>query len=247
MTKDAYIFDTYDGGEITADLEIRDGLESSAYLSLFGGNIEDDGLQKATRSWWGNLGENEEARIYRATTAHLLAVLPPTTSNLRRIEDAAKRDLAWMTDFNLSNKIQATASMPGRNQVHLKVSIEGLGPLEFRVGWGNEGLDGTRPTVSPPTVLVNIPIELSGEGLPGALLVLRISGEEDLIIPIGLDGRWQFTDPYPLAFGQEGTLFVRTLTGLQSAPVRVRGVEFLRYDGSVRYDGSQQYDGIRKP
>lgn len=247
MTKDVYIFDTYDGGEVTADLEIRDGLESSAYLSLFGGNIEDDGLQKSTRTWWGNLGENEEARIYRATTAHLLAVLPPTSSNLRRIEDAAKRDLAWMSDFNLSEKIQATASMPGRNQVHLKVSIEGLDPLEFRVGWGDEGLDGARPTVSPPTVAVNNAIELSGTGLPGALLVLRAAGREDQIIQIGLDGLWKLSDPYPLAFGQEATLFVRTLTGLESVSVRVVGVEILRYDGTVRYDGSQQYDGIRKP
>lgn len=247
MTKDVYIFDTYDGGEVTADLEIRDGLESSAYLSLFGGNIEDDGLQKSTRTWWGNLGENEEARIYRATTAHLLAVLPPTSSNLRRIEDAAKRDLAWMSYFNLSEKIQATASMPGRNQVHLKVSIEGLDPLEFRVGWGDEGLDGARPTVSPPTVAVNNAIELSGTGLPGALLVLRAAGREDQIIQIGLDGLWKLSDPYPLAFGQEATLFVRTLTGLESVSVRVVGVEILRYDGTVRYDGSQQYDGIRKP
>lgn len=247
MTKDVYIFDTYDGGEVTADLEIRDGLESSAYLSLFGGNIEDDGLQKSTRTWWGNLGENEEARIYRATTAHLLAVLPPTSSNLRRIEDAAKRDLAWMSDFNLSEKIQATASMPGRNQVHLKVSIEGLDPLEFRVGWGDEGLDGTRPTVSPPTVAINNAIELSGTGLPGALLVLRVAGQEDQIIQIGLDGLWKLSDPYPLAFGQEATLFVRTLTGLESVSVRVVGVEILRYDGTVRYDGTQQYDGIRKP
>jgi len=38
MTKDVYLFDTPDGGDVTQDLEIRDGLENSVYLSLFGAN-----------------------------------------------------------------------------------------------------------------------------------------------------------------------------------------------------------------
>ena len=247
MTRDVYIFDTYDGGEVTADLEIRDGLESSAYLSLFGGNIEDDGLEKSPRNWWGNLGENDPAKITRSTTAHLLATLNPTPSNLRRIEDAAKRDLAWMVDSDVAKELHATASMPGRNQIHLKVNIDGLDPLEFRVGWGNEGVEGNNYVVRPPAVTVNNAIELSGKGLPGAILVLRVPGLPDREIGIDAKGNWQFTDPYPLDFGQVGEVFVKTLTGLRSRSVVVVGVEILRYNGRVRYDGSQKFNGIRKP
>lgn len=245
MTRDVHIFDTYDGGEITADLEIRDGLESSAYLSLFGGNIEDDGLEKSPRNWWGNIGENDMARVTRSTTAHLLAILPPTPSNLRRIEDAAKQDLAWMVSKNVAEGIQASASMPGRNQVHLKVNIDGLDPLEFQIGWGREGIESNNYLVSPPIVVTNDGRTLSGRGLPGAILVLRVQGQPDREIVIGLDGEWSFS-PYPLEFGQRAELFVRTLTGLRSRSVIVIGVELLRYNGRVRYDGSQNYDGIRK-
>lgn len=247
MTRDVFLFDTYDGGEITQDLEIRDGLETSAYLSLFGGNVEDDGSEKSMMNWWGNLDENNQSRIYRATTAHLLSIISPTASNLRRVEDAAKRDLAWMVSDKISKKIEARASMPGRNQVHLRINIDGVDPLEFRVGWGSEGADPQKPVLPPPEVLVNNAVELSGRGFIGAALVVRRAGKPDLLQTIPSSGVWTFTAPYPLDFGEEALVYVQTLTGLRSNPVKVLGVEILRYDGKIMYDGTQRYDGLRKP
>lgn len=128
---DIYIFNKADGGDITETLSMRDGLESAVYLSLFGGNIDDDGSEKSTRNWWGNLGENDEAKVYRSTTAHVLATLPPTPTNLRRIEDAAKNDLAWLLEQGITENLDIRAGIPARNQVHLTVKIDGLDPLEF--------------------------------------------------------------------------------------------------------------------
>lgn len=247
MTRDVFLFDTYDGGEITQDLEIRDGLETSAYLSLFGGNVEDDGSEKSMMNWWGNLDENNQSRIYRATTAHLLSIISPTASNLRRVEDAAKRDLAWMVSDKISKKIEARASMPGRNQVHLRINIDGVDPLEFHVGWGSEGSSPNKPSLPLPQVVVNNGVEISGRGFIGARVVLSRQGKPDLIQTIPSTGTWTFSAPYPLDFGEEAEIYVQTLTDLKSPSVKVLGVEILRYDGKILYDGSQSYDGIRKP
>jgi hypothetical protein len=69
------------------------GLETSAYLSLFGGNEDDAGLSDKTMQWWGNVGA-EQAKQYRSETQNLLKSLPLTSSNLLRVEAAAGREHA---------------------------------------------------------------------------------------------------------------------------------------------------------
>ena len=247
MNKDVYIFDTVDGGDITQDLAIRDGLESSVYLSLFGGNIKDDGRENNKFNWWGNIGETLVSRIYRSETAFLLATVPPTPSNLRRIEDAANRDLAWVITEKVSNTVKVAASMPKLNYVKLSVFLEGISPLEFRSNWGDAPDDENAQTLVPvPTVLINNGAVLSGTGLPNAFLVLVRENGTVLQVTISKDGAWIF-DPYPLDIGEVATIYVRTLSGLASRGRTVIGVGALYYDGSFLYDGSENYDGIRNP
>ena len=244
MNKDVYLFDTVDGGDVTRDLEIRDGLESSVYLSLFGGNVKDDGREKNPFNWWGNIGENDLSKVYRGETAHLLATVPPTPSNLRRIEDAALRDVNWIKTEKISDIIRVVAGMPKLNFVKLIVYLEGISPLEFRATWGDLTPEEDRNLVPTPSVTVNDGVELSGTGLANATLVLdRLNGEV-IQVPIGKDGSWTIS-PYPLQPDERATIYVKTRSGLSSRGRVVIGVAPLLYDGSFNYDGSQDFDGIR--
>lgn len=247
MSQDIYIFDTLEGGDITLDLEMRDGLEGAAYLSLFGGNSKDDGSEKTPFQWWGNLIENEPSRVYRAETAYLLATAPPTSNNLRRIEDAARRDLNWFITDGYATQVNVVASMPKLNTVHLKIEIDGLDPLEFKSSWGIvlQETPGSGQTIAPPVVSQNTLSILSGLGLPRATLVLEHADGTTETTQIDETGKWSFI-PSPLGEGEVAKIYVLTTSGQTSQKITVVGVRPLVYDGSWKFDGSQQYNGVKK-
>jgi phage gp46-like protein len=106
---DVRLYQTNDGGEIdfvAGQAQMSDGLETAVYLSLFGGNERDSGQ------------DGDEP------LQHLLRSLPATTANLRRIEDAIARDLAWMTDSSLASSVSAEVSVPALNRIDLLVRVE---------------------------------------------------------------------------------------------------------------------------
>lgn len=121
-------FQTDDGGEITyvnGQAELDDGLEAAAYLSLFGGNERDTGGDATKHlEWWGNKTEPEEVRHYRSELQSLLRSIPAIPSNLRRIEDAANRDLAWMTETGLATFVGVEATIPKVNTIKIDGRIE---------------------------------------------------------------------------------------------------------------------------
>ncbi len=123
---DVRLFHTADGGDIefiAGQPTMSDGLDTAVYLSLFGGNEQDSGLQGDDRKqWWANIGETDQARIIRSRTQNLLRSIPAITGNLRRIEDAAKADLGWML-ADVASAIEVTASMPSLNRVALVIDV----------------------------------------------------------------------------------------------------------------------------
>ena len=138
---DILLFQTDDNGNITVVdgvVEMSGGLETAAYLSLFGGNEDDDGLNNNALTWWANIDEVDSARQYRSETQHLLQALPATTGNLRRIEDAANRDLAWFIDKKIASSINVVVTIPGLNRIKITIEIEALGEessFEFVENW----------------------------------------------------------------------------------------------------------------
>jgi phage gp46-like protein len=124
---DVLLRQTPDGGEITVEAGLvlmAEGLETAAFLSLFGGN-EDDAGDDATAhlQWWGNRTEQEPAREYRSETQYLIRALPAVPRNLRRIEQAATRDLAWMIAAGIAKSVAVSASIPDVNRVTVAVTI----------------------------------------------------------------------------------------------------------------------------
>lgn len=137
---DVVLFQTVDDGNIVVTdgiVTMSGGLETAAYLSLFGGNEDDDGSMGAAFSWWGNV-DAQEIEQYRSETQHLLDSLPPSSGNLVRIEDAARRDLAWFVTARVASSVTVNASIPGLNRVKLVVGIEAFGEesqFEFVENW----------------------------------------------------------------------------------------------------------------
>jgi phage gp46-like protein len=130
---DVLLFQTNDNGEIEIEggqVTMTDSLETAVYLSLFGGNIEDDGSQDNRRTWWGNLDENEPANEYRSETQYLLGTVPAVSANLKRIEDAATRDLQWLE----AGTLEVSASLTGLNRVKIDVTIDDT-PFSYSEDW----------------------------------------------------------------------------------------------------------------
>ena len=138
---DVLLFQTLDDGDIIVEggiVEMSGGLETAAYLSMFGGNEDDDGLGNSPFTWWGNHDETEPALKYRSETQHLLQAIPAISGNLRRIEDAAGRDLAWLLEKKVASSVIVEASIPRLNTVRIQVTIEANGlesSFEFVENW----------------------------------------------------------------------------------------------------------------
>jgi hypothetical protein len=107
---DVLMWQTVEGGEIDPS-KLTDGPETEAYLRL----------HSAKNKWWGD-GEKSE-------TEEILSSLPATSGNLRRLEDAAKRDLA-----GIGKSVKVTASIPSLNRVKLVCDIDGI-VLIFDEDW----------------------------------------------------------------------------------------------------------------
>ena len=134
---DVLLFQTTDDG----DIEIIGGLvtltdtpETMAYLCLFGGNEQDDGTADNAATWWGNVDEPDPQLRYTSETQFLLRSLPAVPFNLRRLEDAARRDLAVFTESGVAQSVTVVASIPALNRILLVVSIDDV-ELQFAESW----------------------------------------------------------------------------------------------------------------
>ena len=127
---DVHLFQTLDDGDINVEnglIEMSAGLDSATYLSLFGGDEDDDGRANNPLTWWGNVTEQQPSRQYRSETQYLLERLPVITKNLLRIDDAVKRDLAWLLDENIASSVEVNTTMPALNRIGIKVVITAEG------------------------------------------------------------------------------------------------------------------------
>ena len=134
---DVLLYQTNDDGDISVTggiIEMSGGLGTAAYLSLFGGNEDDDGLPNNDKTWWGNIVETEKSYTYISETQHLLESLPITSNNLLRVEEAAERDLSWFKDEGVATKVEVNASILGLNMIKLVISID-QEQYEFIENW----------------------------------------------------------------------------------------------------------------
>ena len=138
---DVNLFQTPDDGDISIVdglFVMGGGLETAAYLSMFGGNETDDGSQDTDQQWWGNVLENNSSRMYRSETGHILQSIPATTSNMIKVKDAVNRDLTWFKTEKIASSVDVTIRLPRLNTVSITIKIEALGnesEFEFVENW----------------------------------------------------------------------------------------------------------------
>lgn len=123
---DVSLFQTPDDGDIevlNGLVTMSGGLETAAYLSLLGGNLEDDGRPANSLTWWGNLEETDRAFKYVSETQNLLQGLPAVSRNLILVEEANLRDLQWMLDNKIASSITSEASIPQVGRVSFVITI----------------------------------------------------------------------------------------------------------------------------
>lgn len=122
---DLLVFQTGDGGNITIeqnqDVQQTGGFETDFYLSLFGGNEDDDVSPSSKKSWWANLLEDDPAFQFRSRFQNLLISLPLVSGNIRKLEDAAKLDLQSYIDIGAVETIEVTISITGPRRVRIVI------------------------------------------------------------------------------------------------------------------------------
>jgi len=129
------LYDTPDGG----DIRIMEGLivsdpsfNTAVYLSLFGGNKEDNGRVKNRKTWWGNTlrGLRENQRL-TSRFQSIIFGLPMTTRNILDAEEAARLDLEWMINEKIADEILTDGKAVAQNRFSLKVQIIAKGDTIF--------------------------------------------------------------------------------------------------------------------
>lgn len=167
--KDVYLFDTPDGGEIEISdfqIQMRDTADSAAYISLFGGNVEDDGSRGNSNSWWGNL---DTADKYVSRTQYLLLNKVPTPQNMKLIREAAINDLAWMIDSGVADTVDATVTMPTLKRLQLEVFINGVST--FIIGSDDLEVYAFPSSVIPPNNLKYRNSQITGNSIYNRVIV----------------------------------------------------------------------------
>lgn len=121
---DVLLFQTNDGGDINIEngtVKLTAGLETAVYLSLFGGNEDDNGIGNNLAQWWGNIGESTLNR-YRSQLQNTLESIPLISANLNRIKDAVNNDLSWLIETDIAASISVELFI--QNVKNLKITIE---------------------------------------------------------------------------------------------------------------------------
>lgn len=159
---DVLLRHTIDGGEISVSaglMQMTGGFETAVYLSLFGGNEDDDGRPDNPKTWWGNLGVSDPAERYVSRFQNLLSALPAIPANLRRLEEAAKADLQWLLDIKAASTVEVTATMPGLNRVDIDVGIYAEGEeinFNYSENWKAMGPVPESPGTAAPVEVSEI-------------------------------------------------------------------------------------------
>ena len=132
---DVKLQQTNDGGDFDVAagvVELTPGLDTAAYLSLYGGNPGDDGVGDNPGQWWGNLLDGEPLR---SRVQHVTQSVPATAANLRRAEDAARQDLAWLLREGIVKQLTVSASIPAANRLGVRVQFDGDQSVQFLSNW----------------------------------------------------------------------------------------------------------------
>jgi phage gp46-like protein len=141
---DVLLLSTIDGGDLSIMdglVELTGGFETAVYLSLFGGNQDDNGTDATKQTqFWGNLTEEDTPdQKMTSRTQNLLVGLPATPRNLNLVDQAIQLDLDWLKTNNIADEININLTIPSKNRININIEIKKnqnlLASLEFEKNW----------------------------------------------------------------------------------------------------------------
>lgn len=133
--------ETLDGGDFVLkevedetglfhDLELDGGLETTIYLSHYGGNVEasttgNEQPGVLRKDWYGNdfVSEDPDRRA-NSELERALFQLPISSGNLLKYEDAAKADLKWLVDNRIAASVESEAAITAPESVKITDTVE---------------------------------------------------------------------------------------------------------------------------
>lgn len=123
-------------------VQMDGGLQGFVLLSLFGGNIADDGSSGTDlKTWWGNRLENDNDYKYVSRTQYILRNLPVSTNNILKLNEAIKLDLQAMISQKIATEINSEVVTVGLNRIKITINIVSQGKKEeftYYVNWEND-------------------------------------------------------------------------------------------------------------
>lgn len=142
---DVKVFETGNGGEISKkskDISVVLGWQNMPYLAMFGGNVQQSTPKKRFTNeqafdWWGNslLFPNDESVQFNSLTERRLGDTPLTSAGRITLENAVKKDLAFMSPFA---KVDVSVSIIATDQVMISIIVmqpDNLQRKEFVYIW----------------------------------------------------------------------------------------------------------------
>lgn len=124
---DVLLFQTDDDGDILLEgglIRTEQGLETAAYLTLFGANEEDSGSPSDDSiQFWGNLLEDDPLRKLRGRFQNLCRTLPVTSANLQLLQEAAEADMLWFVEAEIASTVSLEVSIPAVSRVRVDVDL----------------------------------------------------------------------------------------------------------------------------
>lgn len=130
-------------------IEMDGGLQTTVYLALFGGNLDDDKSDQNKFNWWGNIGETEKSKQYRSETQYLVQALPATSSNLKRIEDAIQRDLNFLLTEKIATSFDVNVTIPQVKWLQIDILVNAEGDESEFTFFANWQLDANLNIIFP--------------------------------------------------------------------------------------------------
>ena len=150
---DVLIFSTLDGADIDIEngiVKMTEGFETAVYLSLLGGNAEDDGtLATKKKEWWGNkLESNNPEKKLTSRFNNIITGLPATPANLKKIDEAAKQDLSWFISEKIVDKLEIDSNLSNKNRLDIKIILwkdkEKLCETKYSINWEGQLRNGNK-------------------------------------------------------------------------------------------------------
>lgn len=121
-------------------IEMTSGFESAVFLSLFGGNEEDDYSEATNKNqfWANNLQDNESGK-YRSRTLKFINGSNANAQNLKLLEQNILLDLNWFIEENIADTVEADCSIPAFNELKIDIRLlrdsKLLSSSNYKLNW----------------------------------------------------------------------------------------------------------------